>query len=64
MIWLERRHIKVVSIGNKPIMPLTPYQDGILTGNRVAHVLMSEVAQCYVSENTILIKVLGRFNSI
>jgi hypothetical protein len=39
-----------VSIGNKPIMPLTPYQDGVLTGNGVAHVFMSEVVQSYVSE--------------
>lgn len=32
--------------------PLTPYQDGVFSGNGVAYVFMSEVAQYYVSENT------------
>jgi hypothetical protein len=43
----------------KPIMPLTPYQDGLLPGNGVAYVFMSEVAQTYVSENTYLEKGLS-----
>ncbi|MFA9560686.1 hypothetical protein ACERII_25755, partial [Evansella sp. AB-rgal1] len=42
---------QAVPRGNKPIMPLTPYQDCVLTGNGVAQVFMSEVAQCYVSKN-------------
>lgn len=34
-------------------MPLTPNQDGALTGNGVAYIFMSEVAQYYVSENSV-----------
>jgi len=36
--------------GNKHIIPISPYQHDILTGNRVAHFLMWEEVQ-FISKN-------------
>lgn len=44
-----------VSRGIKPIMPLTPYQDGSQTRNGAAHIFVSEADQYYVSENIFII---------